>query len=102
MIAFLAGLHVSGLFKPSLVVCPATMLRQWLREFRKWHPPFRVALLHDAVSGGGGGGGGHAANGNAGSGGGEGMERGGASAAPTAKEARASARARCSVHLIPL
>jgi len=58
VIAFLAGLHHSGLFRPSLVVCPATLLRQWLREIRAWYPFFRVAILHDALSGLGGGGGG--------------------------------------------
>jgi len=44
--AFLAGLHYTGLFKPTLIVCPATVLRQWLRELRAWYPPFRVAILH--------------------------------------------------------
>ncbi len=47
--AFLAGLHHSGLFKPSLIVCPATMLRQWLREIREWYPSFRVAILHESA-----------------------------------------------------
>jgi DNA excision repair protein ERCC-6 len=47
--AFLAGLHHSGLFRPSLIVCPATMLRQWLRELREWYPPFRVAILHESA-----------------------------------------------------
>lgn len=47
--AFLAGLHHSGLFRPSLIVCPATMLRQWLRELREWYPEFRVAILHDSA-----------------------------------------------------
>lgn len=57
--AFLAGLHYSGLFKPTLIVCPATVLRQWLRELRAWYPPFRVAILHasagtSTATGGGG------------------------------------------------
>lgn len=47
--AFLAGLHHSNLFKPSLIVCPATMLKQWLRELREWYPHFRVAILHESV-----------------------------------------------------
>ena len=47
--SFLAGLYHSGLFKPSLIVCPATMLRQWLRELREWYPHFRVAILHDSA-----------------------------------------------------
>ncbi|KAK9827355.1 hypothetical protein WJX81_000181 [Elliptochloris bilobata] len=46
--AFLAGLHHSRRFRPSIVVCPATVLRQWLRELRCWYPPFRVAVLHDS------------------------------------------------------
>lgn len=50
--AFLAGLHHSGKFKASLIVCPATVLRQWLRELRLWYPPFRVAVLHDSQKSG--------------------------------------------------
>ena len=46
--AFLAGLHHSGKFKPSIIVCPATVLRQWLRELRLWYPPFRVVVLHES------------------------------------------------------
>lgn len=57
VIAFLAGLHHSGLFRPSLIVCPATVLRQWLRELRAWWPLFRVALLHDSARSGAAGGG---------------------------------------------
>lgn len=52
IIAFLAGLHHSGLFRPSLIICPATVLTQWLRELRTWYPPFRVSILHDSVAGG--------------------------------------------------
>ncbi|PRW57121.1 CHROMATIN REMODELING 8 [Chlorella sorokiniana] len=52
VISFLAGLHHSGLFRPSLIVCPATVLRQWLRELRAWWPLFRVALLHDSARSG--------------------------------------------------
>ncbi len=48
VIAYLAGLQHSGLYRPSLVVCPATVLRQWLRELRTWWPRFRVVLLHDS------------------------------------------------------
>lgn len=47
--AFLAGLHRGGRFRPSLIVCPATVLRQWLRELRAWYPPFRVVILHDSA-----------------------------------------------------
>lgn len=49
VIAFLGGLHHSGLYRPSLIVCPATVLHQWVKEIHKWHPPFRVLLLHDSA-----------------------------------------------------
>lgn len=55
--AFLGALHNSGLYKPSLVVCPATMLRTWARELTAWHPPFEPAILHESALPGGGGGG---------------------------------------------
>lgn len=48
VIAYLAGLHHSGLWKPSLVVAPATVLRQWMNELRIWYPPLRVLLLHES------------------------------------------------------
>ncbi len=44
---FLGALHASGLYKPSLVVCPATMLRQWQRELKIWYPLFAPAILHE-------------------------------------------------------
>lgn len=47
MISFLAGLHYSGkLNGPVLVVCPATVLKQWCSEFQKWWPAFRTVILH--------------------------------------------------------
>ena len=46
--AFLGSLHHSGLYKPSLVVCPATMLRQWQRELTAWYPPFEPVILHES------------------------------------------------------
>ena len=52
LVAFLAGLHHSRRFRPSLVVCPATVMRQWLRELRVWYPPFRVAILHESQKSG--------------------------------------------------
>lgn len=60
VIAFLAGLHYSKfLFNPEieegrgpvLVVCPATVMRQWVNEFHTWWPPMRVAILHSSGSG---------------------------------------------------
>ncbi|KAJ3360588.1 hypothetical protein HDU91_004503 [Kappamyces sp. JEL0680] len=52
IIAFLASLGYSKkLDGPILIVCPATVLRQWVQEFHKWWPPFRVAILHSSGSG---------------------------------------------------
>jgi DNA excision repair protein ERCC-6 len=48
VISFLAGLHHSEMLNgPILIVCPATVMQQWVRECHKWWPPFRVAVLHD-------------------------------------------------------
>lgn len=50
--AFLAGLHYSGKLKyPVLIVCPATVLNQWVSELHQWWPPLRVAILHSIGSG---------------------------------------------------
>ncbi|KAI9102025.1 hypothetical protein DFS34DRAFT_647809 [Phlyctochytrium arcticum] len=52
IISFLAGLAESNLLNgPVLIVCPATVLRQWVKEFHKWWPPFRVMILHSTGSG---------------------------------------------------
>ncbi|KAJ8037609.1 DNA excision repair protein ERCC-6 [Holothuria leucospilota] len=59
MIAFLAGLKHSHLRDPDfrysglgpvLIICPATVMHQWVREFHKWYPDFRVAILHTSGS----------------------------------------------------
>lgn len=59
VIAFLAGLSISklisrhGNFKglgPTLIVCPTTVMHQWVKEFHQWWPQFRVALLHESGS----------------------------------------------------
>lgn len=59
MISFLVGLSYSCLSSirqpwkglgPVLIVCPATVLHQWVKEFHKWWPPFRVAVLHESGS----------------------------------------------------
>ena len=48
--AFLCALERSGLYQPSLVVCPATMLRQWRRELRIWAPRLGATLiLHESA-----------------------------------------------------
>lgn len=55
MISFLVALRNSNIANahngydnlgPTVLVCPATVMHQWLQEFRKWYPPFRVAILH--------------------------------------------------------
>ncbi|XP_064636661.1 DNA excision repair protein ERCC-6-like [Lineus longissimus] len=59
MIAFLAGLSVSKLRDknagyvgcgPVIIVCPTTVMHQWVKEFHIWWPPFRVAVLHSSGS----------------------------------------------------
>ncbi|XP_028915565.1 DNA excision repair protein ERCC-6 isoform X2 [Ornithorhynchus anatinus] len=61
IIAFLAGLSYSKIrtrgsnyrFKglgPTVIVCPTTVMHQWVKEFHTWWPPFRVAILHDTGS----------------------------------------------------
>lgn len=52
VIAFLAGLHYSGMLdKPVLLVVPATVLNQWVNEFHRWWPPLRCVILHSIGSG---------------------------------------------------
>ncbi|KAL1982784.1 hypothetical protein VTN96DRAFT_900 [Rasamsonia emersonii] len=52
VISFLAGLHYSRkLTKPVIVVTPATVMKQWVTEFHRWWPPFRVSILHTSGSG---------------------------------------------------
>ncbi|XP_045734246.1 DNA excision repair protein ERCC-6 isoform X1 [Mirounga angustirostris] len=61
IIAFLAGLSYSKIrtrgsnyrFKglgPTIIVCPTTVMHQWVKEFHTWWPPFRVAVLHETGS----------------------------------------------------
>ncbi|OXB74192.1 UNVERIFIED_CONTAM: hypothetical protein H355_014575 [Colinus virginianus] len=35
---------------PTVIVCPATVMHQWVKEFHTWWPPFRVAVLHETGS----------------------------------------------------
>lgn len=35
---------------PVLIVCPATVMTQWLRELRCWAPALRVVLLHSSAA----------------------------------------------------
>ncbi|KAJ4377407.1 DNA repair protein rhp26 [Neocucurbitaria cava] len=51
-ISFVAGLHYSKLLtKPVIVVCPATVMKQWVNEFHRWWPALRVSILHTSGSG---------------------------------------------------
>lgn len=51
IIVFLAGLHYSEMWEgPVLIVCPATVLQQWVQEIHAWYPPFRATLFHDSGS----------------------------------------------------
>lgn len=50
VIAFLAALHNSGMYTPSIVICPVTLLQQWRREVRKWYPALSVEVLHDSAA----------------------------------------------------
>ncbi|XP_071467380.1 DNA excision repair protein ERCC-6 isoform X2 [Marmota flaviventris] len=61
IIAFLAGLSYSKIrtrgsnyrfegLGPTILVCPTTVMHQWVKEFHTWWPPFRVAVLHETGS----------------------------------------------------
>ncbi|XP_061857318.1 DNA excision repair protein ERCC-6 [Colius striatus] len=61
IIAFLAGLSYSKIrtrgsnyryqgLGPTVIVCPATVMHQWVKEFHTWWPSFRVAILHETGS----------------------------------------------------
>lgn len=52
IIAFLASLHHSNLLDgPIIIVCPATVMKQWCSELHHWWPPFRSVILHSTGSG---------------------------------------------------
>ncbi|KAH3666410.1 hypothetical protein WICMUC_005678 [Wickerhamomyces mucosus] len=53
IISFIAGLHYSKKLegKPVLIVCPATVMTQWVNEFHTWWPPLRTMVLHSIGSG---------------------------------------------------
>ncbi|XP_012275144.1 DNA excision repair protein ERCC-6 [Orussus abietinus] len=57
VIAFLAGLDCSNLLSdggrfrglgPTLIICPATLLEQWVKHFHDWWPILRIATLHQS------------------------------------------------------
>lgn len=52
--------HFSSLARPReninaifLILCPATLLRHWLREMHRWSPAIRVVILHEISRTGG-------------------------------------------------
>lgn len=46
-IAYLAGLSYSNRWPgAAVIVCPATIMKQWVQEFHRWWPPLRVVILH--------------------------------------------------------
>lgn len=49
VLSFLGGLHFSKMYKPSIIICPVTLLRQWRREAKKWYPSFHVEILHESA-----------------------------------------------------
>lgn len=49
VLSFLGALHFSDMYKPSIVICPVTLLRQWKREAKKWYQSFHVEILHDSA-----------------------------------------------------
>ncbi|XP_019092865.1 PREDICTED: protein CHROMATIN REMODELING 8 isoform X1 [Camelina sativa] len=55
VLSFLGSLHFSKMYKPSIIICPVTLLRQWRREAQKWYPDFHVELLHDSAKDSGNG-----------------------------------------------
>uniref|UniRef100_A0ACD5VAZ4 Uncharacterized protein n=1 Tax=Avena sativa TaxID=4498 RepID=A0ACD5VAZ4_AVESA len=50
VLSFLGALHDSGMYKPTIVICPVTLLQQWKREASKWYPKFKVEILHDSAN----------------------------------------------------
>uniref|UniRef100_A0A0A0L7W7 Uncharacterized protein n=1 Tax=Cucumis sativus TaxID=3659 RepID=A0A0A0L7W7_CUCSA len=49
VLSFLGALHFSNIYKPSIIVCPVTLVRQWKREARKWCPRLLAEILHDSA-----------------------------------------------------
>lgn len=49
VLSFLGSLHFSKMYKPSIIICPMTLLQQWKREAQNWYPGFHVEILHDSA-----------------------------------------------------
>eukprot|EP00750_Incisomonas_marina_P007768 INCI15044.1.p1 GENE.INCI15044.1~~INCI15044.1.p1 ORF type:complete len:1003 (-),score=122.57 INCI15044.1:2142-5150(-) len=51
-VSIISSLHYSRrLTRPILVVCPATVLAHWVKEFHTWYPPLRVFVMHSSGEG---------------------------------------------------
>lgn len=56
LVAYLASLSYSSKKQrrckigPVLIVCPTTVMYQWVKEFHTWWAPFRVCILHETGS----------------------------------------------------
>ncbi|GAM27604.1 hypothetical protein SAMD00019534_107800 [Acytostelium subglobosum LB1] len=49
IISFLASLHYSKMLGgPALIIAPATLLSNWVKEIHTWWPPFRAILYHSS------------------------------------------------------
>ncbi|CAG9764816.1 unnamed protein product [Ceutorhynchus assimilis] len=35
---------------PTIIVCPATVIQQWVKHFHEWTPEFRIVVLHQSGS----------------------------------------------------
>ena len=35
---------------PTLIICPATVMHQWVKEMHTWWPVARVAVMHSSGS----------------------------------------------------
>ncbi|CBI24043.3 unnamed protein product, partial [Vitis vinifera] len=48
VLSFLGALHFSNMYKPSVVICPVILLRQWKREVKKMVPKFSLLPVFEA------------------------------------------------------
>nr|CCA14266.1 hypothetical protein SORBIDRAFT_03g009030 [Albugo laibachii Nc14] len=51
IVAYVAAMHGAHRLRSVLLLCPASVLLQWTREFHKWYPKMRITLLHSTGSG---------------------------------------------------
>lgn len=51
IVAYVAAMHAASRLCSVLLLCPASVLLQWTREFHKWYPKMRITLLHSTGSG---------------------------------------------------